>query len=177
MKGTKHIILAGIAVVTAGMLFGCDAGTTSTKSRPKQQPTWTPQSPQDSTGNATLANAEVMVRVQVYDDTDSKPLHDKAEIWFRGHGSWWLKPETKFGAAAKNLGRRKVGEKDSIALYPDSRDGQEIRIPFSMTAEMNPNGSARDSIIITIGDNEIEIVGLPVEAATGDTTMKVKRGG
>jgi hypothetical protein len=46
-----------------------------------------------------------------------------------------------------------------------------------MTADMNPDGSARDSIIITINDNEIEVIGLPIKAATGDTTMKITRGG
>jgi hypothetical protein len=118
-----------------------------------------------------------MVRVQVWDETDRNPLPEKSELWFRGHGSWWLKPATKFGSAAEDLGRRKTGQKDTIALYPDGRNGQEIFIPFSVTTEMNPSGSTRDSIIITIGDDEIEIVGLPVKAATGDATMKVKRGG
>lgn len=126
---------------------------------------------------STRSSGDAMVRVQVYDNTERKPLADKAEIWFRGHGSWWLKPDTRYGAAVKNLGRRELGKKDTIALYPDGRGGQEIMIPFTMTSEMNPNGSARDSIIITISDNEVEVVGLPVKAATGDAEMKVKRGG
>ena len=54
---------------------------------------------------------DVIVRVRVWDKTQNNPLHDKAEIWFRGNGSWWLKEETKFGSATKNLGRRKVGVK------------------------------------------------------------------
>ena len=32
--------------------------------------------------------AEAMVRVMVFDDTEELPLPTKAEIWFRGHGSW-----------------------------------------------------------------------------------------
>ena len=48
----------------------------------------------------------IMVRVAVWDDTQKKPVHAKAEIWFRGHGSWWLKSELRYGSTAKNLGTR-----------------------------------------------------------------------
>ena len=124
---------------------------------------------------------DAMVRVMVWDDTANKPLHAKAELWFRGHGSFWLKKETKFGAAAEDLGRRQVGIKfdgdDSIQFYPEGRDGQKINIPLMMTRKMNPEGSTRDSIMITISDDEIEILGLPLKAAIGNATMKVQRGG
>lgn len=137
----------------------------------------TPAEKHERRAPVPLPTQEVVVRVQVWDDTDTNPIHDKCEIWFRGHGSWWLKDATKSGAAAANVGRRKVGQRDKLVLYPDGRDGQEVSIPLTMTSEMNPDGSVRDSIMITIGDDEIEIVGLPIKAATGDTTMKVKRDG
>lgn len=45
------------------------------------------------------------------------------------------------------------------------------------TTEMDPDGSPRDCIIVSIADDQVEIVGLPVEAATGQAEMTVKRGG
>ena len=156
-----------VLVVIALATLGC--GGTSERVEGPEGPSAARQS--------TKRSVDAMVRVQVYDDTERKPLADKAEIWFRGHGSWWLKPDMRNGAATKNLGRRELGNKDTISLYPDGRDAQEIIIPFKMTGEMNPNGSARDSIIITISDNEVKVVGLPVKAAIDDAEIKVKRGG
>jgi len=122
---------------------------------------------------------DFIVRVQVWDDTDRKPIHEKAEIWFRGHGSWWLKPASKSGAAAMNLGRRemdvKFTEDDAVQFYPEGRTGPKISIPLMMTAAMNPEGSQRDTIIINIDDAEIEVIGLPIEAAIGKTTLKFDR--
>lgn len=128
--------------------------------------------------SAVPRSADAMVRVRVWDDTDKIPIHDKAEVWFRGHGSWWLKAETRFGATAKNLGRRTIGVvftgDDSIQLYPAGRDAHEVNIPIMMTAEMNPEGSDRDAVDIIFSDGQIEVVGLPVEAA-GNTKITAQR--
>lgn len=45
----------------------------------------------------------IMVRVAVSDYTENNPVDDRAELWFRGHGSWWLKDELEFGGTVKNL--------------------------------------------------------------------------
>lgn len=139
--------------------------------------------PAGSRGANTSADAQhqlqtnqVVVRVGVFDDTEKNPLHDKAEIWLRGHGSWWIKPEAEFGGTTKTLGRRKVGQEDNIYIYPDGRDGREVAVPFLMTSEMNPGGSVRDSIIITISDDEVVVVGLPIKAATGQAELRFNRG-
>jgi len=92
-------------------------------------------------------------------ETKNKPLHQKAEIWLRVHGTWWITPETQYGSAAKNLARREVGVHDKLYIYPDSRDGREIEVAFMMTPEMNPNRSDRDSIVVTIYDDAVEVVG------------------
>jgi len=133
-----------------------------------------------------VAVTNAVVRVKVWDDTKNRPIDDKAEIWFQQHGSWWLKPDLQHGAAAKDLGRRQVDKlftgNDGIVIYPDGRqpdskgrDSQRIVVPFKMTTGMNPDGSDRDSIMIIIGDDVIEIVGLPVKAATGEPTMEIPR--
>jgi hypothetical protein len=41
------------------------------------------------------------VRIAVYNDTEKRPLHDCAEIWFRGYGSWWTDDTGKFTIEAR----------------------------------------------------------------------------
>lgn len=116
-----------------------------------------------------------MVRVAVNDDTEKNPVHPKAEIWFRGHGSWWLKRELKYGGTVKNLGTRPSGSKQTLVIYPESREGRELKVPYMMTDEMNPKGSPRDMISVDISDTEITVHGLPIKAASGKFEMKYKR--
>ena len=115
------------------------------------------------------------VRVTVWDDTEKTPVHNRAEIWLKGHGSWFLKSELKYGGAVKTLGNLQSGVKNSLYLYPDSRDGKEFMVPFVLTEDMNPKGSARDMITINISDKEIKFLGLPIEKATGEVEMKFIR--
>ncbi len=117
----------------------------------------------------------IMVRVSVNDDTQKKSVHAKAEIWFRGHGSWWLKPELKYGSTVKNLGTRPSGSQQTLIIYPESRNGTELKVPYMMTDEMNPKGSPRDMISVDISDTEIKVHGLPIKAATGKFEIKYKR--
>lgn len=122
---------------------------------------------------------DAMVRVQVWVETENNPLHPKAELWFRGHGSWWLKPIEAMGGEAKSLGRRPVGRvvsgDDAIQLYPEGREGEATNIPLKMTREMNPDGSDRDSLLIIFTDEAIEILGIPLEAAIGQVKVIVSR--
>jgi len=115
-----------------------------------------------------------MVRVAIFDDTQKKPVHARAEIWFRGHGSWWLKREMQYGGTVKKLGKRPSGSRQLLILYPEGRKGKELKIPYMMTDEMNPEGSPRDTIFIEISDTEVEVYGLPIKVATGKS-VKYKR--
>lgn len=117
----------------------------------------------------------MMVRVLVWDETSRNSIHDRAELWFRGLGSWYFKKEIKYGGAPKNLGKRTSGEKSSFSLYPDSRDGKEFVISFMMTDDMNPEGSTRDSIRIEIHDGIVKVSGLPIKAVTGKVEIEFKR--
>ncbi len=117
----------------------------------------------------------IMVRVNVNDDTEKKPVHTKAEIWFLGYGSWWLKNEIKHGGAFKNLGTRISGTQHTLIIYPESRQGTELQVPYMMTKDMNPNGSARDMISVTISDSEITVHGIAIQEANGKFEMKYKR--
>ena len=116
-----------------------------------------------------------MVRVAVNDDTEKNPVHSKAEIWFRGHGSWWLKRELKYGGTVKNLGTRPSGTKQTLIIYPESREGRELKVPYIMTDEMNPKGNSRDMISVDISDTGVTVHGLPIKAASGKFEIKYKR--
>jgi len=124
----------------------------------------------------TFYNSKIMsVRIMVWDDTEKTPIHDRAEIWLRGHGSWWLKRELKYGGTVKTFDNMQSGIKNNLFLYIDSRDGKEFIASFILTEDMNPKGSVRDSISISITDKEIIILGLPIEEATGEVEIKYLR--
>jgi len=147
-----------------------EAASPVTKQEPKsvtvkQKPMKTPQ----------YSGQPMMVRVSVNDDTQTRQVHAKTEIWFRGYGSWWLKRELKYGGTVKNLGTRPSGIKQTLIIYPESRDGKELKVPYMMTDEMNPKGSPRDMISVDISDTEITVHGLPIKAASGQFEMKYKR--
>lgn len=101
------------------------------------------------------------------DETENRPLANRAEIWVRGNGSWWLTPGLREGGGwtAETLRTVRVGIRDTVMLYVDGRDGGEIAIPFMVTPSMCPNGCGRDAILITITDNAVEVIGEPVSKA------------
>ncbi len=115
------------------------------------------------------------VRVAVWDDTEKTPVHNRAEIWLKGHGSWFLKTELKDGGTTKTFGYMQSGAKHTLFIYPDSRDGKEFSASFLLTEDMNPKGSARDMITINISDKELVIMGLPIKEATGEAEVKFQR--
>ena len=69
---------------------------------------------------------KVRIRVNVFDQTEEKPIPGRAEIWFRGHGSWFFRPDIEFGfSASKLLDYRETdmvhtGD-DGLVIYPDGR--------------------------------------------------------
>ena len=68
------------------------------------------------------------------------------------------------------MARHQVGVQDTMYVYPDGREGGiEIAVPFIMTAAMKPDGCARDMIHVVITDRKVEVYGLPVDAAAGQT--------
>ena len=156
---TIHRMSLVVAFATASLACSCDRTATSGK----------PNEARQSSGKP------IMVRVAVNDDTQRNPVHPKAEIWFRGHGSWWLKPELKYGGTFKNLGTRPSGSRQPLTIYPESRKGKELKVPYMMTDAMNPQGSPRDMISVDISDTEIRVHGLPIKAASGKYELKYNR--
>jgi len=109
------------------------------------------------------------LRIGVWDLTENNPIHTRAEIWIRGVGSKYLKK------APFLVGKYPVGVKQNFFFYPESRKGKELIISFMMTEDMNPNGSARDTLWVSFYDEEVEVSGRPITAATGKSELKFKR--
>ena len=168
MKKPVRILIVFMSIQII-FFAGCEAVDNSSiaKTEPPE-PIILRESPQGS-------GQPIMVRIAVWDDTQRKPIHKRAEIWFRGHGSWWLKRELQHGGTTKNLGLRPSGDLQYLIIYPESRTGKELKVPYMMTDGMNPNGSPRDMISVAISDTEITVHGLPIKAATGKTELKYKR--
>ena len=172
----KKYLFITLILLLIIMISGCAASNKNTvKSTTTETSTNQNKVIKDKAKGAEEKSINMMVRVAVYDDTKNKPVNDKAEIWFKGYGSWWLKPELEFGGTVKKLGTKPSGTKQILYFYPESRDGQEIRIPYKMNNEMNPDGSVRDTINISIKDKEIVVNGFPIKEATGDSEVKYKR--
>ena len=111
----------------------------------------------------------MVLRIGIWDLTEDNPIHARAEIWIRGVGSKYLK------RAPFLVGKYPVGVKQEFFFYPESREGKELMISFMMTEDMNPNGSVRDTLWISFYDEEVEVSGRPITAATGKSELKFKR--
>lgn len=127
------------------------------------------------TAGAAIEENQIVVRVAVWDETEKNKLAEKAEIWFRGHGSWWLQQAAKNGGDVKDLGKRAAAETDKLFIYPDGRDGKEISVSIKMTESMCPNGCARDQIHVTITDSKVTVLGNPIKAANDEVEIEFER--
>ncbi|MGB7294206.1 MAG: hypothetical protein WBC70_01325 [Candidatus Aminicenantales bacterium] len=101
-----------------------------------------------------------LLEISIWPKTEKKPLGERTEIWIKGHGSWF--PNLKYGGDKRSFGNYKVGEVKEFFLYPDGRNGIEIKVQFKMTAEMI-SGSDAAVILIDIFDDKVEVVGQAIE--------------
>ena len=101
------------------------------------------------------------VRVIAVDETDESPLASRAEIWVRGHGSWWIQQAmAELGDwGVGTLSIRRIGTRDTLWVYPDGRNGKDIPIPFLVTGNMCRNGCPGDAIVITFTDGAVQVAG------------------
>ena len=127
-------------ILSTVILLGC--------STPPEQPSTSPPA-------QPAAPSEVAVRVSVFDDTTSRPPGPRTEAWLRGFGSWFV--DMRFGGDVNVLGRKPIDVDQELFVYPDGRDGTEIRIPFRMTRDICPDGCARDTIMVDIYDDRVEV--------------------
>lgn len=120
---------------------------------------------------APVARAEAAsVRIAVFDDTENEPIPERAEIWIRGLGSWWITKEN-----VRNVSGREVGAVDTMFIYPDGRSGKELSVKFKITSRMCPQGCARDIVSVAVEDAYVVVSGTPIRAATDKFEVKLKR--
>ena len=143
-----------------------EAPTPSPKPTATPEPTPTPTaSPTPDSGNGQPGDAqEIDLRVSVFDDSVDRPL-ENFEVWVRGYGLWY--PDLSFGGDVNTLGAFPVGElqEQNFFIYPDGRDGTEIRVEFEMTADMI-SGSVRDTVIVDVSDTTVTVTGTAIPGIT-----------
>ncbi len=93
----------------------------------------------------------------MWDDTVERPA-ENIEVWVRGYGSWY--PDITFGSDVNTLGAFPVGElrDQDFFIYPDGRDGTEIRVEFEMTADMI-SGSDMSMTTVAVSDTTVTVTG------------------
>ncbi len=137
----------GGLVAAAVALAACGDRGTELETRPSAAATPPP------------AATEILLEITVTDDTVRLPPGPDTEIWIRGSGSWF--PDLRFGGDLKGFARFPVGEEHAFFIYPDGRDGREIRVPFQMTAGMI-SGSVRDRTHVEIYDDRVVVLGTAI---------------
>jgi hypothetical protein len=82
--------------------------------------------------------------------------------------------EQSGGLAQYEIAGLKVGKMYQATMNPTGQRGQEIVIPFMITSDMHPTGCDKERILVNIHDEDIDIVGFPIQAAT-DTDINRTR--
>lgn len=113
-------------------------------------------------------SVETGILVGWQDNTETNKLHSRAEVWFKGGGSWFM---TNSGDT--KLMPLPVGGRGDLHIYPDGRDGAEIRVPLMLTSEMNARGSERDLVMISISDSTVTVSGSAVQAGSQEASLEV----
>ncbi len=154
IKGTFLVKFGGgfiVALIALGMTLVFLSATRSESGEP---------TPEESTPQqATPSSSEIAVRVSAWVHPESRELLSiDAEIWLQGHGSLWISRDP-----VKILGKRPPGQTENLHIYPDGRDGRHFVVPITMTADMCPQGCDRDTILINISDDSVEVVGKAVK--------------
>ncbi len=133
-------------------------------------------------GVVAVAADQRMVRVGVHDDTKSRRIPPKAELWLKGKGSVWLHQvcdrltSGDLSCGPLDLGMREVEQPLELVIYPDGRAAERrIQVRFKVTRDMCAAGCARDMITVEISDREVTVYGAPVVAAGATDELKWRR--
>jgi hypothetical protein len=154
IRGTSLVKIGGGFIVAFFALGISLVFLSAVRSEPSE-PTPEESTPQQ----ATPSNSEIAVRVSAWVHPESRELlSSDAEIWLQGHGSLWISRDP-----VKILGKRPPGQTENLHIYPDGRDGKQMVVPIKMTADMCPQGCDQDTILITITDDSVAVLGKAVK--------------
>ena len=113
--------------------------------------------------------SEFYLRIGFFNDIEQKPLNPRCRMWIRGFGDFYPVQQSDWqygGTTIEKAGPFDINSENVIYFYPDyPNETKEINVPFKYSSEMNPSGSVRDMVTITIEDEKIMFTGLPISNA------------
>jgi hypothetical protein len=165
--GSKCRLVAGLGGPLTALLMIAGVGGDPEAKVETSSPSATPTRTEPVTRRQEPVQTEkrsptpVSFKIQVWDDTVSNPPGQRAEVWVRGMGSWF--PDLEFGADVKSgVGPFPVGSTQEVFVYPDGRDGAEVKVSVVVGSNLISD-SDRDAIIVEIGDTEVRVLGAAVQ--------------
>lgn len=151
-------VVAGLALL--GTIFGGgesgDGASETEASQVQSEDTTGTEEPEESVEPDESAADSVLLRMAVIDET-SGGVPDDFEVWIRGTGSWFFAQDS----VTEEAGPFAVAEPASFFIYPQGRDSTEIEVSVEVSEEVIP-GSTRDTIFITVFDDELEVSGTSI---------------
>lgn len=106
--------------------------------------------------------------IEVYNDTVGTPLANTAEILVNDANPISLAKLDPEDVYRGHIATSPPYFLTAVSVYPDTRDGKEIRIPVMMTRDMSPS-NADPQVMIEITDTEVIASGEAVlEASDGE---------
>ena len=145
------------------------------------------------------APKEFYVRIAFFNDTEEKPitreritrrprrarpsiinpLSKNCRMWIRGFGDFYPTRDRMWefgGALIEKAGPFDVNSTHMIYFYPDySNERRVFKVPFKYLAGMNPEGSVRDMLTITVNDRTIVFWGTPITNVKGEREYTFSR--
>ena len=118
------------------------------------------------------APSEITVRVKLWDKTTRTFAGVRAEIWMQGHGPWFFDLSLGDIGYVNDLGKKPVNVEQELYIYPDGRNGTEIVYAFLLTPEMCPDGCDRDSILVSIYDDRVDVISAAGVEGTSSTFIR-----
>jgi len=106
------------------------------------------------------------VTVEIFDNV---MLDNRAEVWIKGMGSWYLNNDysdyqiNEHKLVSKKTPKLETNKTYTLYFYPNSRDGKEISANFEIDPDFCKQGCIADDISITVYSNRIKIHGRPIK--------------
>ena len=149
VRGCQLLLIAALFVITScSSDSAVDEPTTSVATTENFKAT--------TSAAGTSGASGVVLDIFVSDWTESVPPGDRFEIWVEGSGSWF--PDLERRIDSRYFSAYPVGQPGEFFVYPDGRDGTELRVEFVMTSDMI-SGSYRATTYVQVWDGHVLVWG------------------